>query len=506
MTNMQWRETPNRSRFNGPTSPQNCRSAARSVVLLASVAGFVGCDSEKSSNPLSPSIAGPIVGVTISAPTALAPRDGFLIKVADQPIQVTFNGATSNSVRPFWYEVQIGRDDAFAEVAETSEKVVSSGEATDVYELAAQLDPEQTYYWRVRALDGANTGPYSASAAFEVFTPLVVGKPTPTAPLGGVVVATRKATLVAANLTIEGPAASVACKFEVSTDPGFGSIVASMTVPAGAVATTATTGDLAWNTPHYWRSRAIAQGKEGTVTGPWSDAATFRTPPQPVSLGAPTLLSPISGALAPTNPPLFTVANGLVIGPAGPVRLFFHVGTDPAVDSVVTVFEASMSAGGTTAVTSPLLPADSTLYWRVFAGDGTTVSPWTASQSFRTPANPEPSPPPPPSGPAPTPGCCPPPNRLEIVLQVAEETGYPNSGISVFDYTQAVAERLHQEDPNWGRRINGNGNIGKDTIGYRVDGSDDNPYKVDIVAGASGSSPQPHWEEEGQIGGTWIVP
>ena len=70
--------------------------------------------------------------------------------------------------------------------------------------------------------------------------------------------------------------------------------------------------------------------------------------------------------------------------------------------------------------------------------------------------------------------------------------------------SQIVAERLHAEDPNWGRRINVTGPIGKDTVAYKA--SDGRPYSIDIVAGAGGSNPKIHWDAHGFIGGTWIVP
>ena len=114
------------------------------------------------------------------------------------------------------------------------------------------------------------------------------------------------------------------------------------------------------------------------------------------------------------------------------------------------------------------------------------------------------APPPPPTEPAPEPSCCPPPNRFEVVQQVAAETNSPSSGIDVTDFTQVVAERLAQEDSNWGRRINITGPIGKDTVAYRVDGQGDNPFSIDIVLGASASNPSIHWEPHGRIGGTWI--
>ena len=54
------------------------------IILLAAVAG---CEVDKSENPLSPSIAGPIAGVEITAPRALnrrrARRSGFA--AADTP-------------------------------------------------------------------------------------------------------------------------------------------------------------------------------------------------------------------------------------------------------------------------------------------------------------------------------------------------------------------------------------------------------------------------------------
>ena len=56
-----------------------------------------------------------------------------------------------------------------------------------------------------------------------------------------------------------------------------------------------------------------------------------------------------------------------------------------------------------------------------------------------------------------------PPNRFAVVSQVAAETGYPESGMPATAFTQIVATRLHAEDPLWGRYINSNGNLGKDT-------------------------------------------
>ena len=96
-----------------------------------------------------------------------------------------------------------------------------------------------------------------------------------------------------------------------------------------------------------------------------------------------------------------------------------------------------------------------------------------------------------------------PPNRLDIVNEVATDTGYPSSGINVQDFTQEVARRLGQTDPKWGRRLNDSGIVGKDTVAFRQSDGDP-PYSVDIVLGAAGPNPTTHWSPHGRVGGTWF--
>ncbi len=477
-------------------------SRLRHIVWTLSITYFAtACATEKSRNPLSPSIAGPIEGVAISSPVSLQPADGQLIRSTDQPILLTFDQVASNSERPFWYELQMSSEASFANIIYLAEKIPPSGGPTEQYALDTQLDKGHQYYWRVRALDGANTGPYSVPASFEIFTPIVVGPPRAISPLTGTVANMNQPELTIENASITGTPLSTTYRFEVSTDRNFSTIVDSASVSPGSTTTTLQTGPLAWNTQYHWRSQAIVTGKEGSVEGAWSDVQTFQTAQQPVTLGTPTPIFPINSTLVSSTAPTFTVANGTVDGPSGAVTIFFRVGTDPDLTTVIASFEQTASPTGTTPVTSPTLPSDTTLYWRVSARNSTEASNWSASQNFRTPAdNPTETPPPSQSG------CCPPPNRFSIVQEIAEETGYPSSGMHVTDFTQKVAERLHAEDPNWGRRINITGPIGKDTVAYKVNDSTDNPFSIDLVLGAGGNNPQIHWDGHGQIGGTWITP
>src|SRR4029079_18407923 len=64
----------------------------------------------------------------------------------------------------------------------------------------------RTYYWRARAQDGANTGPYATTMAFDIFTPIVIGVPGLTAPAPNSTVLILRPTFTIANAPRSGPA------------------------------------------------------------------------------------------------------------------------------------------------------------------------------------------------------------------------------------------------------------------------------------------------------------
>src|SRR6476659_5188350 len=85
------------------------------MAALCTAFGVVlaGCEAQKSSNPLSPSVAGPIPGVNISAPKLIEPAQGFKYKESQQPIKLVVENATSNGVRPMTYMFEVATDSTF---------------------------------------------------------------------------------------------------------------------------------------------------------------------------------------------------------------------------------------------------------------------------------------------------------------------------------------------------------------------------------------------------------
>jgi subtilisin family serine protease len=90
-----------------------------------------------------------------SAVTLLTPADG----AANQPVQPTFTWQAVSAGGT--YTFQLASDAAFTSIVETA-----SGLATPSYTLAAALNTNTTYFWRVKADNTCGTGAFSAVRSF----------------------------------------------------------------------------------------------------------------------------------------------------------------------------------------------------------------------------------------------------------------------------------------------------------------------------------------------------
>ncbi len=134
---------------------------AQNLVGLRRDDSVRGCRLQRvqSADPLSPTVAGPIPGVSITAPTLMLPSNGSNIAVAQQPITLTVGNATTTGVRPLTYAVEIAVDAAFASKVFTRNGIAPGSGQTSL-PLPSALATGATYYWHAQAQDGANTGPF----------------------------------------------------------------------------------------------------------------------------------------------------------------------------------------------------------------------------------------------------------------------------------------------------------------------------------------------------------
>lgn len=255
--------------------------------LLAATLG-AACEQTRSHTPLSPLIAGPLAGVTITQPVLLEPEANRKFKPAQQPINLVIENPSSNSPRPFTMRIELSSNAQFSTEVASRDGLTPGANGRTSFQIPDALPAGRVYYWRVRAEDGANTGAFSAPRAFEVMEPVIIGAPVARSPIGSGRIATRRPTLTVANAPVSGPHLPIRYHWEVATDQAFSNRVVFEETEAGALETSLTVpGDLATNTMYYWRVRVT----DSEVTGNWSVTEAFQTP------------LPTGGGSGPSVPP-----------------------------------------------------------------------------------------------------------------------------------------------------------------------------------------------------------
>lgn len=244
------------------------------------------CAVEKSENPLAPTLAGPIPGVDISAPKLLEPSVGSQIDGNSQPLTLLVENASTTGPRPLSYSFEVATDAGFTNKVFEREGIEPGGGGRTSLRLPDALSTGRSYYWRSKAQDGANTGPYAAAANFTVFTPVAFNKPTPISPANNAMQADNVPDFSFGNAPRVGSPSFVTYSIEISTSSAFASLAAAWSINEGANGTTKFTSPagLPVNVQLFWRVRAT----DGGVVGPFSDTAVFRTPAPVVATPPPS--------------------------------------------------------------------------------------------------------------------------------------------------------------------------------------------------------------------------
>ncbi len=284
------------------------QKVGRTVGTLAAVLTLVGCEAAKSANPTAPSIAGPIPGVAITAPKPLEPGAGTTLTFGAEPPTLLIENAGSSGVRALWLQVEVGTDAGFQQVVHSADRLTPGEGGRTAYRLPEPLGAGFTYYWRSRAQDGANTGPYSDVSSFSVVPPVVIDPPAPTAPSG--TLSTNRPDFRVTNGAISGTT-GVVYRFEVSTAADMSSLTAVVTAALGNGTTTMTLGELPYNTTFYWR----VYGSDGATQSAYSSVMSFRTPAPPVVIpnpsAPPTSSGPVGGARSISPSEAMSIIKGV---------------------------------------------------------------------------------------------------------------------------------------------------------------------------------------------------
>jgi len=223
--------------------------------------------------------------------TAPSPIDPIATKLAvdKQPVTLTLKNATTSGARPLTYLFEVATDADFTNKVFVKNAIAPGDNGRTAVALPDALAAGRTYYWHGRAEDGANTGPFSDRANFDIFVPIVIQAPVPVAPINNVRVDTLHPTFTFTNAPRSGPVGSITYVVETSDSASFGNLLAIWNVAEQAGQTSLVTPqDMTYDRQIFWHVRAM----DPSTTGPWSSTQVFRTPEAPPP---PVFVPPPSG-------------------------------------------------------------------------------------------------------------------------------------------------------------------------------------------------------------------
>lgn len=231
------------------------------IVFAGVVIGIAGC-----SSPSKPSAS--LAGARPSSPS-----DGAQVSFYAQPVTLRAANAVTSGQDQITNTFQLATDNAFSTVVVSKDVTQAANGQTTL-----TLDPlsSKDYYWRVRSHADDSTGTVSPTFKFTIGPPLAIQPPVPVQPLAGSLVHKRP-TFTVTNAVRTGPAPSapLSYRFDVASDAGFGSVIATGVVPEGQGQTSFTlTTDLISGASFYWRARAT-DSTTGVVSN-YSTSQSFR--------------------------------------------------------------------------------------------------------------------------------------------------------------------------------------------------------------------------------------
>ena len=179
--------------------------------------------------------------VTVVAGRPTSPAQDAALSYYSQPITLVVTPGVTATGAPPTTVLEVATDGAFASIVVTKTLPPVNGQSTATLD---HLSAATTYYWRVKTTAGDSPSIVSATSSFSIGPQLVIQAPTPVTPLADTF-PHKRPTFTAANAIRTGPSATLTYRFEIASDGGFNTLIASATIAETPDQTSfMTTGDL----------------------------------------------------------------------------------------------------------------------------------------------------------------------------------------------------------------------------------------------------------------------
>jgi hypothetical protein len=139
----------------------------RSTIAAASILGAVlasGCGEDSAPNTPTPTPSPGATTLKVSAPAIVAPSGGASLNTRN-PTLVLQTSAGTYGAPAVSYEIQVLTPGGDAVYSRTISGGPANGQGTLSHTVESPLNVRTSYRWRARAVQGANTGPWSDAAS-----------------------------------------------------------------------------------------------------------------------------------------------------------------------------------------------------------------------------------------------------------------------------------------------------------------------------------------------------
>ena len=284
------------------------------------------------------------------------------------------NNSTDPDGNTITYEFQVATTSSFSTIVAQAAGV-AQGTGTTSWIVGTQLAYSTTYYWRVRANDGALNSPYAAYRSFTTMSNTAPGAPAPTLPLNGSRVIDMTPDLVVNNAT-DTNGDPLTYQFYLYNEATTVLLATSPMMAPGTGNTAWTTSiTLSNKTKYTWRARS----NDGSAWSGYSQTRNFRTNRIPLT---PVPSAPIDGDTVLGSMHQYVIINST--DPDGDSLTYdFEVYSDSLLTILVeSVLGVNPGASQTSAISNVPLNPNQFYWWRARANDSTHSSNWCDAEKF----------------------------------------------------------------------------------------------------------------------------